>query len=285
VLNLKEVHGIVLRDNEMFLATTKKLLRAKLSADGKLDEPKEFADLPDGGQHPRRTLGFDGAGLLYVSVGSTCNACEETNPEHAAMLRMRPDGSERRVFAKGLRNTIGFAWHPQTGELWGMDHGSDNRGNDVPPEELNLIKDGADYGWPFCHSSNQVDQIANKPKQGTKEERCAKATPPALFYQAHAAPIAFVFYTGSQFPAEFRGDAFVAFHGSWNRAPAAGYSVARVKFENGKPKRFEDFVSGFLIENGKAQFGRPAGLVVAKDGSLLISDDTGGVVYRVSHGR
>lgn len=285
VLKLKELHGIALRGNELYLATTRKLWRARISADGQPGQPEEFADLPDGGQHPRRTLGFDKAGQLYVSIGSTCNACEETNPEHATLVRMRPDGSQRSVFARGLRNTIGFAWHPQTGELWGMDHGSDDRGNDVPPEELNLIREGADYGWPFCHSSNQVDEVTNQPKQGSKEERCAKATAPVLTYQAHAAPIAFVFYTGTQFPEDFRHDAFVAFHGSWNRSPAAGYNVARVKFENGKPVRFEEFVSGFLIEGGKAQFGRPAGLTVAKDGALLISDDTGGVIYRVSHGR
>jgi len=285
VLKLKEVHGIALRENVIYLATTKKLLKATLSTHGQPEQPTEIADLPDGGQHPRRTLGFDPAGMLYVSIGSTCNNCEETNPEHATIVRMRPDATQRAVFARGLRNTIGFAWHPQTGELWGMDHGSDDRGNDLPPEELNLIKEGADYGWPFCHSQNQVDEIANKPKEGTKEERCAKAVAPALTYQAHSAPIGFLFYTGAQFPAEFRNDAFVAFRGSWNRAPATGYKVARVKFENGKPTRFEDFVSGFLVENGKAHFGRPAGLAMTKDGALLISDDTGGVIYRVSHGR
>ncbi len=284
VLKLKEVHGIALRDNVMYLATTKKLLKARLDSQGRPEQPQEFADLPDGGQHPRRTLGFDSAGLLYVSIGSTCNNCEESNPEHATMVRMRPDGSQRRVFARGLRNTIGFAWHPQTAELWGMDHGSDDRGNDVPLEELNLLKDGADYGWPFCHGSNQVDEIATKPRQGTKEEHCAKATPPTLAYQAHSAPIAFLFYTGELFPAEFRHDAFVALHGSWNRSPAVGYKVVRVKFENGRPVRIEDFLSGFLIEEGKAHFGRPAGLAVARDGALLISDDAGGVIYRVAYG-
>lgn len=283
VAKLKEVHGIALRENVLYLATTKKLLKSRVFADGKLEEPEEFADLPDGGQHPRRTLGFDSAGLLYVSVGSTCNACEESNPEHATMLRMKPDGSERVIFARGLRNTIGFGWHPVTRELWGMDHGSDDRGNDVPPEELNNLREGGDYGWPFCFANNQVDPITNKPKEGTKEDRCAKATGPALTFQAHSAPIAMAFYTGDQFPADFRNDAFIAFHGSWNRSPAVGYKVSRVKFENGKPVRFEDFLDGFLIESGKAFLGRPAGLTVTKEGALLVSDDVGGVVFRISY--
>jgi glucose/arabinose dehydrogenase len=282
--DLKDVHGITIHKGHMYLATVKHLYRSKLQGDGSLgDLEKIGTELPDGGQHPRRTIGFGPDGLLYISIGSTCNNCEESNPEHATMLRAKADGSGRTIFAKGLRNTIGFAWHPQTQELWGMDHGSDDRGDDLPPEELNKIVEGGDYGWPFCYGEKIVDPIANEPKEGNKQERCAKSLAPILGYQAHSAPIAFVFYTGSQFPKEFRNDAFVAMRGSWNRIPATGYKVVRIRFENGKPKAFEDFVTGFLVQEGKAHFGRLAGLAVAKDGSLLLTDDANGVIYRVAY--
>jgi glucose/arabinose dehydrogenase len=286
VPELKDVHGIAIRDGEMYLATTRQLHRAKITGDGAVAGMEKIGpELPDGGQHPKRTIGFGPAdGMLYISVGSTCNNCEESNPEHATMLRAKADGTQRTIFAKGLRNTIGFAWHPQTGELWGMDHGSDDRGNDLPPEELNRIVESGDYGWPFCYGNKVVDPIANKPKSGgTKEERCEKSIAPVLTYQAHSAPIGMVFYTGSQFPAEFKHNAFVAMRGSWNRKPATGYKVVRIRFQDGKPVGFEDFVSGFLSADGQSHFGRLAGIAVAKDGSLLFSDDANGVIYRVSY--
>jgi glucose/arabinose dehydrogenase len=285
VARIKGVHGLALKDRVVYLASTTKLFSAPLREDGKLNPPQEFAALPDGGQHPRRTLGFGPDDMLYVSNGSTCNNCDEKNPEHATIVRMKANGSQRAVFAKGLRNTIGFAWHPQTKELWGMDHGSDDRGNDVPGEELNLIREGGDYGWPWCYNNCEVDPIAKQPEHETKEKRCAKCTGPVLLYQAHAAPIAFIFYTGKQFPAEYENAGFVAFRGSWNRDPAVGYKVVRIRFKDGKPTGFEDFLTGFLIESGKAQFGRPAGLVIAKDGALLVSDDSNGVIYRIAYER
>jgi glucose/arabinose dehydrogenase len=198
---------------------------------------------------------------------------------------MRTEGGERSVFARGLRNTIGFAWHPETRELWGMDHGSDWRGDDQPPEELNRLVEGADYGWPLCFGDRKPDPLFDSQKVKDKVEHCRKTQPPALGYQAHSAPIAMVFYGGAQFPADHRNDAFVAMHGSWNRVPATGYKVARVHFEHGRPVRFEDFLTGFLVEDGRGHFGRPAGLAVTRDGALLVSDDTNGIIYRVSHPR
>lgn len=282
VAKIPEVHGLAIHDSTIYLASTKKLWRMPMER-GRFGPPQEFATLPDGGQHPRRTIGFGPDGMLFVSIGSTCNACQELMPEHAAMVRMKPDGSARKVFARGLRNTIGFAWHPETREFWGMDHGSDHRGDNVPSEELNRIVEDADYGWPFCYESNQVDLITTaSPEKGTKEEHCAKAKAPALMFQAHMAPIGFVFYTGDQFPAEYRNDAFVSFRGSWNRKPAAGYKVMRVRFKDGQPVSAEDFLASFLIENGQAHFGRLAGLAVANDGSLLLAEDTNGIIYRIS---
>jgi membrane associated rhomboid family serine protease len=241
-------------------------------------------DIPDAGQHPNRTIAFGPDKMLYLSVGSTCNACDEPNKEHATLLQVQPDGSKRNIYAKGLRNTIGFAWHPQTRELWGLDHGSDWRGNEQPPEELNLIKQGADYGWPFCWGDRRPDvYLSADPDGATKKEYCAKTESPVLTYTAHSAPLALMFYTASQFPTEYRNDAFVTMRGSWNRNPPSGYKVVRIRYENGKPVKFEDFVTGFLTKDGKAQFGRPVGLATAPDGSLFFTDDTNGVIYRVSY--
>ena len=241
--------------------------------------------LPDGGQHPNRTIAF-GADGLYISVGSSCNACRETNPEHATLLRFPPEGGKRAIFAHGLRNTIGFDWHPVTGELWGMDHGSDWRGDDEPPEELNHLQEGKDYGWPFCYANRNVDRhLVTAPEGKSKEDYCSATQAPALTYQAHGAPIAMIFYRGSQLPADYRGDAFVAMHGSWNRKVPSGYNVVRVRFKNRRPVQFEEFLTGFLARDGESYIGRPAGLAMAADGALLVSDDANGVIYRISYER
>ena len=272
---------------------------------------QKIGDLPDGGQHGNRTLAVGPDGKLYVSIGSSCNACAETNSEHATILRMERNGSSianrspvahpvlahnpnamvsPRVFASGLRNTIGFDWHPTTLELWGSDHGSDGLGNDLPPDELNRLSEGASYGWPYCWADRQVDPVVDEPsKMTSKETYCPRTQPFVLGYQAHSAPIAFMFYQGYQFPVEYRGDAFVAFRGSWNRATATGYKVVRVHFENGEPapragqmSAVEDFLTGFLLDNDH-QFGRLAGLASDIDGSLLVSEDSNGVIYRVAY--
>jgi len=282
---LKFVNGITIHQNRLYFVTDTRLYAADLLANGTEGKLQTLIDdIPDAGQHPNRTIAFGPDKMLYLSVGSTCNACDEPNKEHATLLQVQPDGSKRNIYAKGLRNTIGFAWHPQTRELWGLDHGSDWRGNEQPPEELNLIKQGADYGWPFCWGDRRPDvYLSADPDGATKKEYCAKTESPALTYTAHSAPLAFMFYTASQFPTEYRNDAFVTMRGSWNRNPPSGYKVVRIRYQNGKPVKFEDFVTGFLAKDGKAQFGRPVGLATAPDGSLLFTDDTNGVIYRVSY--
>jgi glucose/arabinose dehydrogenase len=280
---LPGVHGIAIDGAEMYLATPTQVYRSTLGAAGELTPPRMIIDdLPAGGQHPNRTLGIGPDRKLYISIGSSCDACAIDDPEYATMLRAELDGTRRETVATGLRNTIGFGWHPQTGALWGMDHGSDWRGDDIPPEELNLIEYGKDYGWPYCFGDRQVDPIIQAPRMMTKEAYCAKTQAPALVNQAHQAPIGWTFYTREQFPERYRDSAFVAFRGSWNRIPATGYKIARVVFEAGQPKAIEDFVTGFLIENGTAEFARLAGIAVPQDGSLLFSDDEHGIVYRVA---
>ncbi|MBE2317955.1 PQQ-dependent sugar dehydrogenase [Solirubrobacter sp. CPCC 204708] len=272
---LKLVHGITLRGNRVYLVTDTKLYRARVDGDRFTQRRLLTADLPDAGQHPNRTLAFGPDQQLYITVGSTCNACDDSNPQSATILRARADGTHRRVFASGLRNTIGFGWHPQTEQLWGMDHGSDWRGDDQPPEELNRIVRGGNYGWPFCFGARAVDRyLPADPPSGTPESYCARTAPPTLTYQAHSAPIGMAF-TGD-------GNAFIAMRGSWNRGAPVGYKLVRLNFSGGQPTGFEDIVSGFLTEGGQAQFGRLAGVTVDRDGSVLFSDDSNGVLYRLS---
>lgn len=278
------VHGITFDKDKVYLATATELIRGSLLDNGSFtDLTVLFDDLPDGGQHPLRSLGIGPDGWLYISVGSSCDACEETNEEHATLLRAARDGSTRSVFARGLRNTIGFGWHPETEQLWGMDNGSDWRGNELPPEELNLIEQGNDYGWPYCYAKQAIDPIIADPVGTTKVAHCATTVASVLENQAHEAPIGMVFYDDTAFPETYRGDAFVAMRGSWNRIPATGYKIVRVVFDEGQPVGIEDFVTGFLNQAGTATFGRPAGVTVDGMGALLFTDDTNGVVYRVTY--
>lgn len=301
---LDGVHGITLHEGKMYLASIKAVFSATPGADGRLGDLTKLADLPDGGQHPRRTLAVGPDGALYVTVGSTCNACPEPNSEHATFLRLELGGSASanpanpqhpvlaanpeamvspRVFASGLRNTLGFDWHPSTGALWGADHGSDGLGDDRPFDEINHVEGGKAYGWPYCWGEQQIDPAVDDPSPAmSKETYCPTTEAPLGTFPAHSAPIAFLFYRGNSFPAAYHGDAFVALRGSWNRSVPTGYKVVRVRFADGMPGAIEDFLSGFLIEGGAAHFGRPAGLAVDATGALLVSEDTNGVIYRVT---
>lgn len=284
VANIKQVHGITIHNNTMYLVTVREVYRAAMNPDGTLGQPQLLIDdLPDGGQHPNRTIAFGPDGFMYITVGSTCNACPEPNPENATILRANPDGTNRKIFAKGLRNTIGFGWHPQTGELWGMDHGIDWLGDTEQKEELNKIVQNADYGWPYIFGEGKYNPSDRPQGDTTYAQYLQKTTLPSLLYTAHAAPMAMSFYTGTQFPAEYQNDAFIAMRGSWNRSSPVGYSIVRVHFENGQPARFEEFLTGFLVDNNRSHFGRLVGVTMHPDGSLLFSDDTNGVIYRVSY--
>jgi Raf kinase inhibitor-like YbhB/YbcL family protein len=278
------LHGLAIRDGRLYLITVKEIFVGTIQPDGKLGALEMIVgDLPDGGQHPNRTISFGPDGKLYISVGSTCNACNETNPEAATMLQATPDGKTRIIFASGLRNTIGFDWHPVTGELWGFDHGIDHLGDDQQAEEVNLLQLGKKYGWPHVWGQSGLNPQSTPPGGITKEQWRATSRPMARGYTAHSAPMQFVFYRGGSFPAEFTGDAFATLRGSWNRNPASGYEIVRIHFENDRPVQIEPFVTGFLTDGGKTHFARPVGLAVAKDGSLLMADDANGVLYRISY--
>jgi Raf kinase inhibitor-like YbhB/YbcL family protein len=284
VANRPGAHGLAIKDGKLYLATVKEVFVADIQADGTLGPlTLLIGDLPDAGQHPNRTLAFGPDGMLYISVGSTCNACNESNPENATLLRATPDGKSRVIFASGLRNTIGFDWHPETGELWGLDHGIDYLGNDVHPEELNKLEQGKQYGWPHVYAEGGINPQSSPPGEITKTQWKAMSEPMVLGYTAHAAPMQFVFYKGAAFPREYRGDAFATMRGSWNRKPASGYEIVRVRFNGGKPAAIEPFATGFLTDDGTTHIARPVGLAMTPDGALLMADDANGVLYRIAY--
>lgn len=282
-----QMHGIAISGDRMYLVTVKDVYVADIREDGTLGELRQIVDdLPDGGQHSKRSIAVGPDGMLYITIGSTCNACVESNDEHAALLRVSPDGKSRIIYASGLRNMLGFAWHPATGELWGMDQGMDWLGNQYQSEELNHIQHGKQYGWPYIFDDGNFNPQDNPPGATTLEQWRDISTPPVLGYTAHASPMQMLFYTGNAFPQEYQGDAFVAMRGSWNRQPPSGYEVVRIRFENGKPAGFEPFLTGFLVQSGEQQFGylgRPVGLAQLPDGLLLVGDDSNGMIYRVTH--
>ena len=284
VATIKQAHGLAIRNNKMYITGVREVYVADINADGSLTQPKLIINnLPDGGQHPNRTLAFGPDNKMYITVGSTCNACKEPNTMNATIVQANEDGTNMVVYAKGLRNTIGFGWHPTTGEMWGMDHGIDWLGDNEPPEELNQIKQNANYGWPYIYGNGKYNPQPRPTGDTTYQQYLALTTLPVLTYQGHSAPLQMAFYTGSKFPAEYKNDAFVAMRGSWNRSTPVGYKVVRIHFENGKPTRIDDFLTGFLTNNNKSHFARPVGVAMHTDGSLLVSDDTNGVIYRVTH--
>jgi len=213
---------------------------------------------------------------MYVAVGSSCNLCVETDTLRAAVSQFDPDGSHGRVFARGLRNSVGLAFNPTTHELWANNNDRDNLGDDLPPEHLNILKDGKFYGWPQCY-------LPNKPNPEYPDAKCGGVEPPVFLVQAHSAPLGLAFYTGTMFPSGYRGDAFMTYHGSWNRSVPTGAKVVRVHVQNGKPVSVEDFVTGWQLADG-SRWGRPVGLLVLPDGSLLASDDAGGRIWRITYG-
>jgi Raf kinase inhibitor-like YbhB/YbcL family protein len=286
-----QMHGVYVHEGKIYLVTVKEVFVADINNNGSLGELRMIIDdLPDGGQHPNRTLAVRD-GKIWITVGSTCNVCHESNPEHATILTTDLNGKNRKIFASGLRNTLGFGWHPISNKLFGMDHGIDMLGDNDQEEELNEIVEGAKYGWAYVYSDGKHHPHWKPPGELglTNEDWARQSKNPVLLYTPHAAPMQMAYYTGNQFPDEFRNDAFVAMRGSWNRNPPSGYEIVRIRFDKaGNPTRFEPFLNGFLVSGGApdgkdAHFARPAGLAMMRDGSLLMTDDTNNVIYRISY--
>jgi len=279
--DLTRPHSVAFKDGYLYIATNPAVLRVKY-ANGKVaGTPEKVVDLPvSTTPHWTRTIGFGRDGKLYVSIGSSCNLCEDEDPRRTTIMVYNADGSGGRPYAKGMRNAIGFDWDPGTGVLWADDMGEDKHGEEKPADEINRVEDGKHYGWPYVIDNNLPNANLTDAKGSLKP---ADATPPALALQPHSAPIDLRFYTGNRFPAEYRGAMFVALHGSspTARKERIGYKVVRVVFKDGKPTGVEDFVTGWL-KDGQV-LGRPAGLITGADGALYISDDTKGFVYRVSY--
>ncbi|MGD9478793.1 YbhB/YbcL family Raf kinase inhibitor-like protein [Shinella sp. G-2] len=281
------MHGIAFDGDKVFLVSIHDVYTADVKEDGTFGPlTRIINDLPDAGQHANRTLGIGPDDMLYISSGSTCNECQEDNPENAALLRASKDGKSRTIFASGLRNTIGFDWEPTSGALYGVDHGIDWLGDDVQIEELNLLEQGKKYGWPYVYGKSGLNPHIDPPEGISLQDWARQSSEPLLGYTPHSAPMQMAFYDGNAFPEDYRGDAFIAMRGSWNRRPPSGYEVVRIDFENGKPVAFERFLEGFLLqqENGKYGYlGRLTGVAVGMDGALFVADDSNGIVYRVHY--
>jgi glucose/arabinose dehydrogenase len=272
-------NGIALRDGALYVAEVNRVLRFD-DIEARLDHPPTPAVVterfPGDGHHGWKFIRFGPDGMLYVPVGAPCNVCDPDADRYALISRIRPDGSGYEVYARGVRNSVGFDWHPETGELWFTDNGRDMMGDDMPSDELNHApRPGMHFGFPYCHQGDTPD-----PEHGGKRA-CAALAPPAAKLGPHVAALGMRFYAGSQFPAEYRHNIFIAEHGSWNRSKKIGYRIARVAVSAGKVVRHEVFAEGWL--QGESVWGRPVDVEVMPDGSLLVSDDYAGAVYRISY--
>jgi glucose/arabinose dehydrogenase len=263
-------------DGSLYVGETTRVLRLSAPDEHSVFQAREVVidGLPSGGHNTRTVLFSPDGSTLFVSVGSSCNVCIEQDERRAAIVRYSPDGSGEEVFARGLRNAVGITFRPGTDELWATNNGRDWLGDDLPPETVYHVREGDDAGWPYCHSGRIVDPDYGSP------DACDGILAPAVEMQAHSAPLGLTFYTGQQFPQEYRGDLFVAFHGSWNRTVPTGYKVVRIPMHNGEPGPVQDFAAGWLRADG-THWGRPVDVLTASDGSLFVSDDAGGVIYRI----
>ena len=272
-------NGVAFRDGALYVAEISRILRFD-NIENRLDDPPRpvvISDaLPNDRRHGWRYIGFGPDGRLYVSVGAPCNVCIPGDGRFGTIMRMRPDGSGLEIFAKGIRNSVGFDWQPRTAILYFTDNGRDMLGNDLPPDELNAAPaKEMDFGFPYCHGG-----IIPDPEFGKRKE-CTAFAPPVVALGPHVASLGMRFYTGKQFPAEYRDQVFIAEHGSWNRTPPLGYRISLVRFKEGRPFAYEIFAEGWL--EGSHAWGRPVDLLQLPDGSLLVSDDKAGALYRIRY--
>ncbi len=272
-------NGVAFRDGALYVAEVNRILRYDNIEAHLKDPPKPVVlneSFPRDRHHGWKFIRFGPDGLLYVPVGAPCNVCEGEDERYASIARMKPDGTRLEIFARGVRNTVGFDWDPKTHELWFTDNGRDRLGDDLPPDELNYApKQGLHFGFPYCHGKKISD-----PEFG-KKRKCEEFIPPAIELGPHVAALGMRFYTGKMFPGEYRNQIFIAEHGSWNRSAPIGYRVTLVRLEHHRPLKYEVFAEGWL--QGSRAWGRPVDLLVMPDGGMLVSDDEAGVIYRISY--
>ena len=271
-------NGVAFKFGSLYVGALDRILRYD-DIESLLDRAPEpdlvTSNLPDKTHHGRRYLRFGPDGFLYVAVGAPCNVCDE--PGFAVILRMFPDGSDEGIFASGVRNSVGYTFHPDTGEMWFTDNGRDMLGDDIPADELNRAsKAGQHFGFPYCHQGDLLDPEFGQGKS------CDNYTPPEVKLGPHVAALGLTFYAGRVFPEHYNKSIFIARHGSWNRSEKIGYDIAVVHFDGeGNPLGPEVFASGWL--QGQVAWGRPSDVLQLPDGSLLVSDDTAGAIYRISY--
>ncbi len=272
-------NGVAFRNGSLYVAEVNRVLRYDDIEARLKSPPMPFVvndSFPSDEHHGWKFIRFGPDGRLYVPVGAPCNVCERDDERYASIMRMNPDGTGLEVYAHGVRNTVGFDWHPRTKELWFTDNGRDWLGDDLPPDELNRApQKGLHFGFPYCHGKNVAD-----PEFGRKR-KCGEFVLPEMELGPHVAALGMRFYTGSMFPPEYRNQIFVAEHGSWNRSEPIGYRITVVRLENNRAVSYEVFAEGWLQDN-KA-WGRPVDVLVMPDGALLVSDDRAGVIYRITY--
>jgi glucose/arabinose dehydrogenase len=274
-------NGVAFRDGALYVAEINRVWRFD-GIEASLDRPPKpvllYDKYPTEEHHGWKFIAFGPDGWLYVPVGAPCNICDESrrDPRYASITRMRPDGTGLEVFAHGVRNSVGFTWHPETKAMWFTDNGRDMLGDDVPPDELNVAaKVGLHFGYPYCHAGDIAD-----PELG-KGRSCAEFVPPVRKLGPHVAALGLRFYTGTMFPATYRHQIFIAEHGSWNRTTPIGYRVMLVRLDGERVVGYEPFAEGWL--KGNEAWGRPVDVLVMPDGALLVSDDKADVIYRISY--
>ena len=276
---LKSPNGVAFRDGSLYVAEISRVLRFDKIETHLNDPPRPVTvntSFPDKSHHGWKFIRFGPDGRLYVPVGAPCNVCEEKDPRFASIMRMAADGSNLEIFAHGVRNTVGFDWHPRTGELWFTDNGRDRLGDNQPPDELNRApRAGLHFGFPYWHGRGIPD-----PEHG-KNRRREEFVPPEMELGPHVASLGMRFYTGTMFPESYRDQIFIAEHGSWNRTVPIGYRITLVRLKDNRAVSYETFAQGWL-QNGSA-WGRPVDLQVMPDGSLLVSDDKADAIYRISY--
>jgi glucose/arabinose dehydrogenase len=279
--NMPYAHSVAFGHGYLYIATTPAVLRVKWTKGGPDGEPQSIVPLPTSTPsiHTSRTLAIGPDGKLYVSIGSSCNACVEDDQRRTTVQVYDADGTNGRTFARGLRNAVGFAWDPRTGRLWAGEPGQDKIGDDTPSDEINLLEDGKHYGNPYYYGKNVASAAPDAPP-GPAPLRVEDATPAAFELPAHITPMGLAFYTGTRFPEPYRSSMYLAVHGSSERSSKIGYKVIRLVMEDGRPVRAEDFITGWL--SGDQFSGRPMGIVTGADGALYVSDDNKGFIYRVS---